>query len=125
MRLGAIGLLVAAGIILPANAAFAGGDSAVFSACLLCTCQDGAVLCLDSTDGDEVIDELGPCGPACSEINSSYKSSELVETPCEDLPTCDHAETPAASPLAMSVAALGLVAFGALLLRRNRERSGA
>jgi len=124
MRVSPIGFVVAVLMTWQTNAVFA-LDGAVAAKCIICTCENGAVLCLDGPDGSEVVEEQGLCGPACSEINSSYKSNELVETSCEDLPTCDHADTPAASPLAMSIAGLGLVGFGTLLLRRNRVKSAA
>lgn len=91
--------------------------------CGICTCADGAVLCLDTTMGGEVVEEQGPCGPACSNIGSSFESLVIIETQCEDLPVCDHAEAPASSPMWLASAALAMFLLGGAAARRLRSRA--
>lgn len=91
------------------------------SNCGICTCADGAVLCLDTFM--EVVEEQGPCGPACSEIGSSFESLEIVETSCENLPVCDRALAPAASPLWLAGGTLAMLFLGGAAVRRIRSRT--
>jgi hypothetical protein len=92
------------------------------AACIVCSCQDGAEICLNTTTMEE-LEEQGPCGAPCASIGSSFASIELIDTPCEDLPVCDHAEAPAASPLWLSAGALSLAMLGGLGIRRMRPRT--
>jgi MYXO-CTERM domain-containing protein len=103
-----------------ASVASAGNEH--LSSCDVCTCQDGAVICIGVENHGEVLEEQGVCGGACSSIGSSFESRDHFELSCSDLPICDHAEAPAASPLWLSAGALALVGIGGLGVRRARRR---
>jgi len=94
--------------------------------CAVCTCQNGGlndtIVCVAQGGGEEIEDQ-GPCASACSSVGQSYKSIKVVETACEDLPACDHAETPAASPLWLAGGAFALLVLGAAAVRRMRLRT--
>lgn len=90
--------------------------------CEVCTCEDGTVVCLDAEA--DTVDELGVCGAVCSNAGSSFESRTLSPFECEDLPACDHAQTPAASPLWLSVGTLALVFLGGATMRRTRAQAG-
>lgn len=89
-------------------------------ACAICTCQNEAVICVEAFT--ETAEEQGPCAGPCSE-NGGFQSIQVVQNACSDLPTCDHAYAPAASPLWLAGGALGLLLFGGVTLRRVRSRS--
>src|SRR5262245_29975809 len=110
-------LLVVAALTLAARNALAGK----VPACNVCTCTDGAIICIPTGDMENAETEF-PCG-ICVNIGSQFESREFVETACEDLPACDHAETPAASPLWLALGALALVGIGGTTLRRVRTRT--
>ena len=90
--------------------------------CVICTCENNAVICLDGGPG-EIIEEQGICAGPCADVDSTFESREIVETACGDLPTCAHAETPTASPLWLSAGMIGLLFFGAATLRRVAGRA--
>jgi hypothetical protein len=116
------GLMGAAFSLMLASAASAGNGQA---ACDVCTCADGAVVCLVVETHDEALEEQGVCGGACSSIGSTFESRQHVEESCSDLPACDHAAAPAASPLWLSAGALALVGIGGNGVRRARRRRAA
>jgi MYXO-CTERM domain-containing protein len=91
--------------------------------CIVCSCQDGAEICLPTALNMEVLEDQGVCGSPCASIGSSFAAIELLEVPCEDLPVCDHAEAPAASPLWLGAGALTLAMLGGLGIRRTRRRT--
>jgi hypothetical protein len=104
---------------LAAVALIAPPVQAAVSGCVVCTCADGAVLCLDSFTETQA--EQGPCAGPCDSIGSSFGSIDVTETACEDLPACDRAQTPVASPLWLGGATVALMLFGGLSLRRLRS----
>jgi hypothetical protein len=114
-------LLVGAVLMLAAGSATAGPG--VAPACNVCTCADGAIICLPSGPGESV-EEQTPCG-ICTTIGSQFGSRDFVETACEDLPACDHAETPAASPLWLTGGALAMLLIGGTTVRRVRARASS
>jgi hypothetical protein len=87
--------------------------------CVICTCQNEAVICLQGF-GEE-IGEQGPCAGPCSQ-NEGFQSIKIVESACEDLPTCDHAYAPAASPLWLTGGAVALLLIGGATVRRMSAR---
>jgi hypothetical protein len=90
--------------------------------CAICTCQNEAVICIQAET--EVVEEQGPCAGPCSQ-NDGFQSIKIVESACEDLPTCDHAYAPAASPLWLSGGAFALLLGGGAAVRRLRSRNDA
>ncbi len=90
----------------------------VADSCAICTCQNEAVICLGRFGETE---EQGPCAGPCS-LNGGFQSIQIVESPCEDLPTCDHAYAPAASPLWLSGGAVALLLLGGATVRRVHSR---
>jgi hypothetical protein len=91
------------------------------NACRICTCQNERIICLDTSIAMDVLEEEGVCGSPCAS-SGGFQSQELVDTPCEDLPQCDFAQTPTASPLWLSASALALVLVGGASMRRLRSR---
>jgi MYXO-CTERM domain-containing protein len=116
------GVMGVAFSLMLTSAASAGKGQA---ACDVCTCADGAVICINVENHGDVLEEQGVCGGACSSIGSSFESREHVEVSCTDLPACDHAEAPAASPLWLSAGALALVGIGGIGVRRAQRRRAA
>lgn len=114
-----IGFALALSTLGGGSRAAAGG---MLPACAICTCQNEAVLCVGTSPTMEELEEQGPCGGICSTVDSSFQSLTIVDAPCEDLPTCDHAYAPAASPLWLGGGAFALLLLSSVTLRRARLR---
>lgn len=114
--------LVAASLLVGSQQAFA-SPMVVLDSCEVCTCDSGEIICVDPLA--EVIEEAVLCGNACMTIGSTHGTREHVDSACDEIPACEHVSAPASGPVWLGAAALGLVAFGALRMRRSRARSAA
>jgi hypothetical protein len=100
----------------------AGGDMEPVLRCVVCTCENDEVVCLQEEGNPDVLEE-GVCGPACSSIGSSFDDIDRVEGSCFEALACttDQRQAPAAGPLWLTAAALGMALFGGLAVRRSRS----
>lgn len=113
-------MVFAAFVVVAMFASAAVGEPIPDFQCNVCTCANEEILCLQQTSVEEP--QEGVCGPACSGIGSSFSSIETFQTSCLEVLACngDIRSTPAAGPMWLSAAALGMALFGGFALRRSR-----
>lgn len=128
MREAAMFLGVALVALVVSRTVASGNDVAEFS-CHVCTCANEQVVCVEEQVEEQMaLEELGEsvgvCGQACSSIGSSHGSRQTVQTPCSEVLACTAAQrtAPAAGPVWLSAAALGMAVLGGAVLRRSRRR---
>lgn len=113
------------GIVLLGPVPAFGGKAELLLNCDVCTCTSGDIVCLDVEGGGEVVEEQVICGIACQNIGSTHGSRERFEGACAELPQCNGLSAPAANAYWMTAAALGLLLFGVVTVRRMGRQAAA
>jgi MYXO-CTERM domain-containing protein len=91
--------------------------------CDVCTCSSGEIICVESENSGEVLEEQVVCGNACMSIGSTHGTRDRVDSACSEVPQCNGTAAPAAGPMWLGAAALGMLALGVYTMRRVRRNA--